>query len=214
MTILAVCGLLREARIAAGPGVAALAGDAATLRKKLEAAVAPDTRGIVSFGIAGGLANSLKPGDCVIASEIVANGQRFATDEAWRARMIACIPDAIAAPVAGLDAIVTTKAAKADLQRATGAHAADMESHIAAAFARARDLPFAALRTISDPWDAELPPLAVQQIKEVILAGEDGSLEEGLRLEAKAIQLMFSSQDQKEGMAAFIEKRKPTFQGK
>ena len=61
---------------------------------------------------------------------------------------------------------------------------------------------------------AALPPLAVQQIKEVILAGEDGSLEEGLRLEAKAIQLMFSSQDQKEGMAAFIEKRKPTFQGK
>jgi len=61
---------------------------------------------------------------------------------------------------------------------------------------------------------AELPPLAVQQIKEVILAGEDGSLEEGLRLEAKAIQLMFSSQDQKEGMAAFIEKRKPKFQGK
>ena len=61
---------------------------------------------------------------------------------------------------------------------------------------------------------AALPPLAVQQIKEVILAGEDGSLEEGLRLEAKAIQLMFSSQDQKEGMAAFIEKRKPTFQGR
>ena len=61
---------------------------------------------------------------------------------------------------------------------------------------------------------AELPPLAVQQIKEIILAGEDGSLEEGLRLEAKAIQLMFSSQDQKEGMAAFIEKRKAKFQGK
>jgi len=54
----------------------------------------------------------------------------------------------------------------------------------------------------------------VQQIKEIILAGEDGSLEEGLRLEAKAIQLMFSSQDQKEGMAAFIEKRKAKFQGK
>ena len=57
-----------------------------------------------------------------------------------------------------------SKAAKADLQRATGAHAADMESHIAAAFARARDLPFAALRTISDPWDAELPPLATNAL--------------------------------------------------
>jgi enoyl-CoA hydratase/carnithine racemase len=61
---------------------------------------------------------------------------------------------------------------------------------------------------------AALAPLAVQQIKEVILAGQDASLETGLRLEAKAIQLMFSTHDQKEGMAAFIEKRKPQFLGK
>ncbi|HEV2008579.1 MAG TPA: enoyl-CoA hydratase-related protein, partial [Burkholderiales bacterium] len=58
---------------------------------------------------------------------------------------------------------------------------------------------------------AGLAPLAVQQIKEVILAGQDASLETGLRLEAKAIQLMFSTHDQKEVMAAFIEKRKPQF---
>ncbi len=61
---------------------------------------------------------------------------------------------------------------------------------------------------------AELAPLAVQQIKEVVLAGQDASLEAALRLEAKAILLLFSSQDQKEGMNAFIEKRKPKFQGK
>jgi len=61
---------------------------------------------------------------------------------------------------------------------------------------------------------AELSPLAVQQIKEVVLAGQDASLDAALRLETKAIQLQFASQDQKEGMAAFIEKRKPKFQGK
>ncbi len=61
---------------------------------------------------------------------------------------------------------------------------------------------------------AELAPLAVQQIKEVVLAGQDASLETALRLEAKAILLLFSSQDQKEGMAAFIEKRKAKFEGK
>jgi enoyl-CoA hydratase/carnithine racemase len=61
---------------------------------------------------------------------------------------------------------------------------------------------------------AELAPLAVQQIKEVVLAGQDASLETALRLEAKAILLLFSSLDQKEGMAAFIEKRKAKFQGK
>jgi enoyl-CoA hydratase/carnithine racemase len=61
---------------------------------------------------------------------------------------------------------------------------------------------------------ASLPPLAVQQVKEVVLAGQDASLDAALRLETKAIQVLFASQDQKEGMAAFIEKRKPKFQGR
>ena len=61
---------------------------------------------------------------------------------------------------------------------------------------------------------AGLAPLAVQQIKEVILGGQDASLDAALRLETKAIQVLFASLDQKEGMAAFIEKRKPNFQGK
>jgi enoyl-CoA hydratase/carnithine racemase len=61
---------------------------------------------------------------------------------------------------------------------------------------------------------ADLSPLAIQQAKESVLRGLDASLETGLALETKAIQILFSSQDQKEGMAAFIEKRKPQFQGK
>ncbi len=61
---------------------------------------------------------------------------------------------------------------------------------------------------------AELPPLAVEQIKECVLRGMDAALDTGLALETKANQLLFASQDQKEGMAAFIEKRKAKFQGK
>ncbi|MCW5605114.1 MAG: enoyl-CoA hydratase/isomerase family protein [Burkholderiales bacterium] len=61
---------------------------------------------------------------------------------------------------------------------------------------------------------AELSPLAIQQAKECVLRGLDASLDTGLALETRAIQLLFSSQDQKEGMAAFIEKRKPKFTGR
>jgi enoyl-CoA hydratase len=61
---------------------------------------------------------------------------------------------------------------------------------------------------------AQLPPIAARQIKECVLAGQDTSLHAGLMLEAKAIQLSFASFDQKEGMAAFIEKRKPGFEGR
>jgi enoyl-CoA hydratase/carnithine racemase len=61
---------------------------------------------------------------------------------------------------------------------------------------------------------AALPPLAVGLIKEAVLQGLDASLEAGLALETKGIQLLFASEDQKEGMAAFIEKRKPKFRGR
>ncbi len=61
---------------------------------------------------------------------------------------------------------------------------------------------------------AGMPPLAIMQIKETVLAGEDSSLEAGLALERKAFQLLFASRDQKEGMRAFLEKRKPEFEGR
>ena len=60
---------------------------------------------------------------------------------------------------------------------------------------------------------ASMPPLAAEQIKEVILAGMDASLDAALALERKANALLFASLDQKEGMQAFIEKRKPQFNG-
>lgn len=61
---------------------------------------------------------------------------------------------------------------------------------------------------------AKLPPIALQQIKEVALMGEDISLQAGLALERKSFQLLFSTQDKDEGINAFLEKRKPNYQGK
>jgi enoyl-CoA hydratase len=61
---------------------------------------------------------------------------------------------------------------------------------------------------------AELPPLAVQLAKEAVLAGMEAPLTIALALEAKSAQMLFSSHDQKEGMRAFIEKRKPKFSGR
>jgi enoyl-CoA hydratase/carnithine racemase len=71
---------------------------------------------------------------------------------------------------------------------------------VPAALAMARDL-------------ARLPPLALMQIKEAILAGQDAGLEAALMLERKAFQLLFASTDKREGMQAFLEKRQPEFKG-
>jgi hopanoid-associated phosphorylase len=162
VTIIAVSGLMREARIAAGPGITALAcgGNAVLLRGRLEQAIAQGAAGIISIGIAGGLAPALKPGDCVVASDVLAGGARFVPDAQWTARLLSKLPNAIRAPVAGVDAITLSTSAKSALFRETGAYAVDMESHIVARAAEAHRLPFAVLRTISDPADSALPPLA------------------------------------------------------
>ncbi|HTI13952.1 MAG TPA: enoyl-CoA hydratase-related protein [Dictyobacter sp.] len=57
-------------------------------------------------------------------------------------------------------------------------------------------------------------PVATRLAKDAILAAFETSLEEGLRIEQKDFFLLFTTQDMREGMQAFIEKRKATFQGK
>ena len=55
---------------------------------------------------------------------------------------------------------------------------------------------------------AAMPPLAVQAIREAARLGADVPLETGLALERRLFERLFDSQDQKEGMRAFMEKRK------
>ncbi len=56
-------------------------------------------------------------------------------------------------------------------------------------------------------------PLAVRLGKEAVNHAFDSFLTEGLKDERRAFYFLFSSQDQKEGMAAFVEKRKPEWKG-
>ena len=61
---------------------------------------------------------------------------------------------------------------------------------------------------------AENSPIATQLAKESVLHAFNTTLDEGLHLERKNFYLCFAGEDQKEGMHAFIEKRKPVFKGK
>jgi enoyl-CoA hydratase len=61
---------------------------------------------------------------------------------------------------------------------------------------------------------AEMSPVAAMLAKEAVNRSFEAHLDEGLNFERKNFYLAFSSEDQKEGMSAFIEKRKPEFKGR
>ena len=61
---------------------------------------------------------------------------------------------------------------------------------------------------------ASKPPVAVRFAKEAINKVYELPLTEGLDYESRLFHILFSTEDQKEGMAAFVEKRKPEWKGK
>lgn len=61
---------------------------------------------------------------------------------------------------------------------------------------------------------AKKSPVATRMAKEAVLKTFETSITEGLEFERKNFYMLFASEDQKEGMKAFLEKRQPTFSGK
>jgi len=171
--IIAVTGLKTEARLVAGPRIHAIAGggNSSALARALEAAVARKASAIISFGVAGGLAPGLPPGSKLIARSIIAeDGARYYGDPLWSQRLSTALSGAMIADIAGVEAPLAGHEEKHALHLKTGAHAADMESHIAARIAAAHKLPFAAFRVVADPSHRRLPHAALVALR------ADGSL--------------------------------------
>ena len=61
---------------------------------------------------------------------------------------------------------------------------------------------------------ASMSPLAVMMTKELVDTALETTLTQGLKTERRLFHSLFAFEDQKEGMAAFAEKRKPQFKGR
>jgi hopanoid-associated phosphorylase len=167
-SVVIVSGLQREAAILAAPGRVAICGDAPTLRAKLSELAYIHVDLVISWGICGGLDPRLRPGDLIIGAEVVSPDGAFCADEAVASslahRLIGAGVRATVERLADASAPVATAGAKAELRRATGAAAVDMESMIAGRFALERRAPFAILRAVADPADRDLPPLVLKAV--------------------------------------------------
>lgn len=163
--VVAVTCLALEARIALGPGVSVICTHASQLIAALDRAAKGGASGIISFGIAGGLAPDLAAGDWVVGSGVRTEEECFPTDRVWAQALLAALPGAVHAGIIGADAPVAHPTEKRRLHARTGAVAVDNESHVAARIAAAYRIPFAACRAVIDPAHSVLPPAAVTGLR-------------------------------------------------
>jgi adenosylhomocysteine nucleosidase len=167
-----VTGLRVEARCLRGPNVCVACSGGSAERARLEAArlVGEGAAALVSFGLAGGLAPRLRPGDLLLPETVrSAAAASWSVDPVWRERVRATLAAGDLEPRAGTlvgsERIVATASDKRALFEATGAQAIDMESHAVAAVAAASGLPFLVLRALADPHDQAIPQVAREALR-------------------------------------------------
>jgi hopanoid-associated phosphorylase len=160
--VIALVGLAFEARIAAGPGVFVICRNTESgVAESIGNVVKKGCRSIISFGVAGGLAPHLRPGNWVVASSIIDKQQVRPTDRVWSEKILEMIPGAVHMPIAGVDSAIVNPTAKRRMHVETGAAAVDMESHLVARLASTHGLSFAAVRMVIDPAHRVVPVAAL-----------------------------------------------------
>jgi adenosylhomocysteine nucleosidase len=138
-----------------GPG-------AVRARQTAETAAAEGAAGLISWGLAGGLAAGTEPGTVVLPSRVLqaGAGTAFGVDAAWRDRLAAELGPRLRlheGPLLAVDEVLHDPADKARAASKSGAAAADMESAGVAAAAAAAGLPFVVLRVVADGPEDALP---------------------------------------------------------
>ncbi|MBA3896923.1 MAG: hypothetical protein H0X36_07265 [Sphingomonadaceae bacterium] len=148
--VVVATGFNREAATLRQPGivVAAGGGDPVGLRAKIEQAAA-GAAGIASYGMCGALVDGLRIGDWVIGDRL-SGAIDIDCDADWAKALAAKLPGARIGGFFADGRMIGAVAEKLALGERHGALAVDMESHVAAAVALARGLPFAIVRCVSD----------------------------------------------------------------
>ena len=158
---MAITGLAFEARVA---GCVTVVSDGDRTPALLQQAISSGVRGVLSFGVCGGLSPHLAPGQWVVASAVLLGRESHFPHQQWSQRLSATLPRSTQGPILAVEH-VTSAQNKPELYARTGAIAVDMESHFAARIAAAHNLPFASCRVVIDPAHRKLPPAALLSVR-------------------------------------------------
>jgi adenosylhomocysteine nucleosidase len=164
-----VTGLTAEARWLRNAGFMIKVGGGTPYGAELAAeALAKDgAQGLISFGLAGGLKPGLVAGSIVVPTAVLEGNRVYPADYA----LLSFLGGSTGAPIYAGQKIAESAHDKALIYRRARPDAIDLESGAVARVAQARGLPFAVLRAVADPWDADLPPAAMIALK------DDGGLD-------------------------------------
>src|SRR4051794_34775883 len=152
--VLCTSGLAAEARIARAAGFQVIVGAGDPRRTAaLVQAAAHGAKCLVSFGVAGGLAPHLRPGDVILSAEVIGDDRRWRALDRFHGEVsdLARRIGAVEGVVLGSQDILATEDDKMRAWTGTGALAVDLESAIVARTAESVGIPFLVLRTIADP---------------------------------------------------------------
>jgi enoyl-CoA hydratase len=169
--------------------------------ERIRTLTTPVVAGVSGFALGGGCELAMAC-DLVVASETAQFGQPeinlgIIPGAGGTQRLTRAVGKAVA-----MDMVLTGRTLSATEARDLG-----LVARVVAAEAW-RDETIALCRTI-----ASKSPLALQVAREAVNAAFDTTLSAGIDFERRAFQLLFASEDQREGMHAFLEKRRPAFTG-
>jgi hopanoid-associated phosphorylase len=126
------------------------------------ALVAGGATSLMSWGMAGGLDPTLRPGNLLLPDAVsLPDGSVFPTNPQWRERLSSLLAAAVRGTILTTPVAVDSVGEKAALFSRTGAVAVDMESAAIAKVAADRGLPFVAVRVIVDTARDVLPKAVV-----------------------------------------------------
>jgi adenosylhomocysteine nucleosidase len=151
-------------------------GQKAAARATTEAIKFYQPKWVISAGFAGGLVERLRRGNIVMADEVVnAAGETISIELRLDRESIAATKGLHVGRLVTVDSILREPAERRRLAEKHGAIACDMETFAVAAACREQNVPFLAIRIISDAVDDELPPEIELLLKQKSLAGKLGA---------------------------------------